>query len=139
LIKLLLLPLFLHVLLITAVGLRTVSARIKAVKSGEVKLSSIANNSQAWPDRLKQFSNNFDNQFDTPVLWYSVCGFIVLLNFVDWMFVGLSWGFLLTRLAHSYVHVSSNNVPLRMRFFLSGFAIVFLMWTWFTILLLMAG
>jgi hypothetical protein len=137
--KLLLLPLCLHVVLITVVGLRTVSARIKAVVSGEVKIATIATNSAAWPDRLKKLSGNFDNQFDTPMLWYSVCGLIVVLKFEDWLFAALSWLFLLSRIGHTFVHLGSNNVPLRMRFFLFGFSMLFMMWAWFTIRLMMLG
>ena len=134
--KLLLLSLCLHVLLITFVGLRTVTARIKSVVSGETKLARIATSSSAWPDRIRQLGNNFDNQFDTPLLWYGVCGLVVALKFEDWVFVALSWLFLVTRLAHSVVHTGSNNVPLRMRFFLAGFATLFAMWAWFTIRLM---
>ena len=134
--KLLLLPLCLHVLLIAYVGLRTVTARIKSVVAGETKLAHIATSSSAWPDRIKQLGNNFDNQFDTPLLWYGVCALVVALKFEDWVFVALSWAFLVTRLAHSAVHIGNNNVPLRMRIFLAGFATLFAMWAWFTFRLL---
>ena len=43
--KWLLLPLFLHVVLILIVGLRTVTARYKSVVSGKTSLKSIAYNS----------------------------------------------------------------------------------------------
>jgi hypothetical protein len=132
LIKLLLLPLCLHVLLITLVGLRTVTARYKSVVSGETRLGSIATSTSGWPERVKQLGNNFDNQFDTPLLWYAVIGFVLVLKFEDQVFVVLSWAFLLTRVAHSIVHTGSNYVPLRMRMFLAGFAVLFAMWAWFT-------
>lgn len=135
-VKLLLLPLCLHVLLITYVGLRTVTARIKSVVSGETKLPRVATNSGAWPERIKQLGNNFDNQFDTPLLWYGAVAFVLILKFEDWLFVALSWAFLATRILHSLIHIGSNNVPLRMRVFLVGFAVLFAMWTWFAVRLL---
>jgi hypothetical protein len=134
--KLLLLPLCLHVLLITYVGVRSVRARIHSVVSGETKLKAIATSSANWPERIKQLGNNFDNQFDTPLLWYGLCALVVALKFEDWIFVALSWLFLATRLAHTAVHIGSNRVPLRMRVYLVGFASLFAMWGWFTVRLL---
>lgn len=128
--KLLLLPLLLHVLLTAFVGMRTLQARYKAVRSGQTKLHEIATDSGAWPSRVKKLGNNFDNQFDTPMLWYAACALIVALKLEDHIFVALSWVFLLTRLVHSYIHTTHNNVPSRMRVFLFGFSVLVLMWLW---------
>jgi hypothetical protein len=137
--KLLLLPLFMHVLLIFFVGIRSLRARIKAVKSGSAKLHEIATDSGAWPARVKKHGDNFDNQFETPMLWYSACALIVALKLEDTVFAALSWMFLLTRLAHSYVHTTHNNVPSRMRIFLLGFFTLIVMWTWLAMKLFLLG
>jgi hypothetical protein len=129
--KLLLLPLLLHVLLTLGVGIRSLQARIKAVRRGTTKLDEIATDSNAWPSRVKKLGNNFDNQFQTPMFWYGVCALIVALKLEDYVFVALSWMFLLSRLAHSFVQTTHNDVPSRMRVFLFGFAAVILMWLWF--------
>jgi hypothetical protein len=131
--KLLLLPLVLHVFMTMFVGSRSLRARTRSVVSGETKLSSIATNSSAWPEHVRQWGNNFDNQFDTPLFWYGVCALIVALHMEDTVFVVLSWLFLASRVAHSYVHVTSNRVPLRMRVFLFGFTSLVMMWMWFAI------
>jgi hypothetical protein len=137
--KLLLLPLVLHVLLILFVGMRSLQARIRAVKNGSVKLHEIATDSGAWPGRVKKLGDNFDNQFQTPMLWFAACGLIVALKIEDMVFVSLSWMFLLTRLAHSYVHTTHNDVPSRMRVFLFGFFTLVIMWTWFAVKLILVG
>jgi hypothetical protein len=137
--KLLLLPLFMHVLLIFFVGIRSLRARIKAVKSGSAKLHEIATDSGAWPARVKKHGDNFDNQFETPMLWYSACALIVALKLEDTVFAALSWMFLLTRLAHSYVQTTHNNVPSRMRIFLLGFFTLIVMWTWLAMKLFLLG
>jgi hypothetical protein len=137
--KLFLLPLFLHVLLILWVGLAMLFARIKAVRNGSAKLSDIAADSSAWPRRVRQLGGNFSNQFETPMLWYALAGLVVALKFVDMVFVGLSWMYLITRIAHSLVHTSNNDVPSRLRIFLFGFATLFLMWMWFGFKLLFSG
>jgi hypothetical protein len=137
--KLLLLPLMLHVLLTLFVGMRSLQARIKVVRTGQTKLHEIATNSGAWPARIKKLGDNFDNQFQTPMLWFAVCGLIVALHFEDMVFVGLSWMFLLTRLAHSYVQTTHNDVPSRMRIFLFGFFTLIAMWAWFAVKLFLIG
>lgn len=129
--KLLLLPLLLHVLLTAFVGVRTLQSRYKSVRRGQTKLDEIATDSNAWPGRVKKLGNNFDNQFQTPMFWYGVCAFVVALKLEDYVFVALSWMFLLSRLAHSYVHTTHNDVLSRMRLFLFGFAVLIVMWLWF--------
>ena len=130
LLKLFLLPLFLHLVLILWVGSLTLSARIKAVRNGSAKMHEIAMDTGAWPRKVRLLGNNFDNQFQSPMLWYGVSAMIVALQMVDTVFVGLSWMFLLTRVAHSYVHTGSNYIPSRMRIYLFGFATLVLMWAW---------
>ena len=131
--KWLLLPLFLHVVLILIVGLRTVTARYKSVVSGKTSLKSIAYNSSGWPDDVRKLGNNFDSQFEVPTIWYAVCALLLITGKADWIQVGLSWGFLIARLLHSAIHTGSNNVPLRMRAFLASVACVMVMWAWFAI------
>lgn len=137
--KLLLLPLFLHMLLILYVGGRSLKSRYSAVLSGKTKLSAIAVNSSNWPDDVRKWGNNFDNQFQVPTLWYAVCALLLVTGKVDWIFVVLSWLILLARLVHSYVHTGTNDVPPRMSAFLASFAFVLLMWAWFALRLYVIG
>ena len=137
--QLLLLPLFLHVLLITVVGFSTVRARIRSVRGGETRLKDIALDTGAWPDQVRQLGNNFDNQFDVPMLWYACCVLLLATGLADWASVILSWLFLAARIAHTLIHTGSNYVPTRMRMFLAGFGIVFAMWAWFGLRLFVIG
>lgn len=130
LVKLFLIPLFLHVVLIFWVGTRLLRARVKAIRGGTAKMSEIAADSGAWPRKVRLLGNNFDSQFDTPTLWYAVTALVVALQMVDLFFVALSWIFILTRYAHSYVHTGNNDVPSRMRIFLFGLFTVAAMWAW---------
>ena len=135
----LLLPLFFHVALISYVGTRTVKGRIKTVMSGKTKLSEIALDSSKWPSDVRKFGNNFDNQFDVPMLWYAACGLLVATGKADAVSAILSWAFIATRFIHSYIHTGSNFVRYRMFAFLSGFALVVAMWTWFGLRLFVIG
>jgi hypothetical protein len=137
--KWLLLPLFLHVALIAVIGVRTVIARYRSVVGGQTKLNAIALDSGAWPDDVRKLGNNFDNQFQVPMLWYGVSALLLVTGKADWICVGLSWTFLVARVLHSMVHTGTNNVPLRMRMFLGSVAAVMVMWAWFAIRLFVIG
>jgi hypothetical protein len=134
--KLFLLPLMLHVLVVMIIGMRTLRARIRAVSNGQAKIHEIATDNGAWPRKAKQLGDNFSNQFETPMLWYGNAALVVSLQLVDLVLAGMSWMYLLTRLAHSYVHVGKNDVVSRMRIFLFGFFILVGMWLWFAFKLL---
>ena len=135
----LLLPLFFHVALILYVGTRTVKGRIKTVMSGKTKLSEIALDSGKWPADVRKLGNNFDNQFDVPMLWYAACGLLVATGKADAVSAILSWAFVVTRFIHSYIHTGSNFVRYRMFAFLSGFALILAMWGWFGLRLFVIG
>jgi hypothetical protein len=130
LIQALVLALLAHIALLVIVGIGSLRRRIRSAVSGETKLNDIALDSSNWPDEVKKFSNNFDNQFQVPMLWYAVAAMSVAAGLLDWVLVTLSWLFVASRAAHSYVHTGSNSVPLRMRVFLLGLAVVVLMWLW---------
>jgi hypothetical protein len=44
--------------------------RFAAVRAGEVQIGNIALGQRAWPTRVQQVSNAFQNQFELPVLFY---------------------------------------------------------------------
>jgi hypothetical protein len=138
-VKLLVLPLILHVLLIVVIGQKMVSARIRAVRSGQTKISEIAVDTDAWPRKVKQIGNSFNNQFQTPMLWYAGTALVLALGIADVVFVGLSWLYLLLRLVHSIVHMGSNDVPTRMRVFMVSFFVLVAMWLWLAVRLVMLG
>jgi hypothetical protein len=132
-------PLFLHVVLIMVVGSVTLRARFAAVKGGRARLKEIATSAAAWPPEVRKLSNNFDNQFQTPMLWYGACALIVATGMADGVSAGLSWLFLATRIIHSAIHTGSNVVMRRLIIFLFGLASIVLLWTWFGIRLFVTG
>jgi hypothetical protein len=137
--KFLVLPLVLHVLLVAYIGQKMLRSRIKSVTSGKTKISDIAVDDDAWPRKVKQIGNNFDNQFQVPMLWYACVALVVALGLGDFVFVALSWMFLVLRFVHSMIHIGSNDVPTRMRVFLMSFVALFAMWLWLAVRLLVLG
>ncbi len=104
------------------------ASRAGVVRTREVKIRDVALGNEAWPPRVKQISNAFHNQLEMPVLFYALVPLVILANRADVLFVIMSWIFVLARIAHAYVHVTSNYVPLRFNIFLVGAVVLALMW-----------
>ena len=135
----LLLPLFIHLVVITYVALRNLGGRIQSVRSGKTRLKAIALDNSNWPDELRKFGNNYSNQFELPTLWYALCGLLVATARVDAVAVALSWAFVVARIAHAFIHINSNFVPNRMYAFLASYVVLMAMWGWFGLRLFFLG
>lgn len=88
-------------------------------KAGTVRAEAATDNA-AWSLPVVLTSNALANQSQLPIVFY-VLGFILFnINAVSTLVIVLCWGFAVTRWAHVMVHVTSNKVPLRLRFFILG-------------------
>ena len=115
-------------ILITIAGFMLLGARkAKALKAGSVDISKTALNNDAWPDYVLMVSNNIRNQFQVPVLFYVLCFVFYSINAVTSTVIYLAWAFVITRIIHAYIHMSSNYVPARFRVFTLGFVIMTIM------------
>jgi hypothetical protein len=103
--------------------------RVAAVKSGKVKLSSFRlNNTQDIPPEMEQASRNYSNLFEMPVFFYAAGTIALALNIETLIVTYLGWLFVLTRVVHSWIHLTSNNVIRRMQAFMAGNICVLFMW-----------
>ena len=137
--QLLLLPVFVHVLMILVIAGRMGRARAGAVRDGEVKLSDIALDGSKWPDEALKLANNYNNQFQLPVLWYAALALLLVTGLADVVSVALSWAFVASRLAHAWIHTGSNAVYQRFQAFAAGFACLAFIWAWFGLRLFVIG
>ncbi|WP_421694366.1 MAPEG family protein [Aestuariivirga sp.] len=135
----LLLPAFVHVAWILVIGIRMGRARFKAAKAGQVRIKDVALDNSRWPDEVRKFSNNYDNQFQLPVLFYGLLPLLVLLVKVDWVSVVLAWAFVASRILHSLIHTGDNQMIRRFQAFVAGFIIIGVMWGWFAVRLYVTG
>src|ERR1041384_5216014 len=103
-VQMVLLPLFVQVALTFAMLFWMASVRTRSVKSGETKIRDIALGQSAWPTVPQQISNNYNSQFQIPLLFYVVVILALFTRTADLLFVVLSWLFVLARIAHTYVH-----------------------------------
>jgi len=135
----LLLPAFIQVLWVTVLGIRMGRARVRVARASKVRLKDIALNSSAWPDEVRKLSNNYDNQFQLPVLFFALLPLMILLVKVDWFTVALAWVFIASRIVHSLIHTGDNVVVRRFQAFLLGFVTLGAMWGWFALRLYVIG
>ncbi len=137
--QLLLAPVFIHVALTLWIGRQSITARIASVRAGETRIRDIAVDNKAWPVPVRAIGNNFDSQFDLPLVWYACVAMLLVTGLADGVAIALSWAFVALRILHSYIHIGSNRVPSRMKAYLAGFACVIAMWVWFALRLYVIG
>jgi hypothetical protein len=137
-VQMVLLPVFVQVALTFAMLFWMASVRTQSVKSGETKIRDIALGQSAWPTVPQQISNNYNSQFQIPLLFYVVVILALFTRTADLIFVVLSWLFVLSRIAHTYVHTTSNHVPTRFNVFAVGVFVLVAMWVYFAFKILTA-
>jgi|SRR5882762_6539366 len=132
-----LLPLFLQVALTFGLFLWLAPLRGRAL-GNEVQPRDIALGQKAWPERLQQIGNCFQNQFELPILFYVLVILAIIARKADLLFVILSWVFVASRFLHAFIHTGSNNVRLRGLVYGVGLVVLIAMWVIFAIRVLAA-
>jgi hypothetical protein len=123
-------PVLSHMLLVFILYIRLGIEKSKAVKAGSVDLKKTALNTKAWPEHVVKVSNNIGNQFETPMLFYTLSVVFYLtssVNVVTMFFMSI---YALSRYIHAYIHVTTNYVPHRFKLFLVGILILLVMVIW---------
>ncbi|MBW6420845.1 MAPEG family protein [Rhizobium sp. XQZ8] len=111
--------------------------RFEAVRAGSIKAGDFRENRQEPPESLL-VNNNIKNQFELPVLFYAVSLALYASTADNWGTVALGWIFVLSRYAHSYIHLTSNRLRYRRPAFMIGFFSLFLMWVWLAVWIAMS-
>ena len=136
-VQMVLLPVLVQVGLTFALLLWMVGARRGTLVSGETKIRDIALGEPNWPVRATQFGNCFANQFELPILFYVLIAFALPLRHADLFIVLMSWIFVITRLIHAGVFVTSNDLGRRSVAWLAGALVLLVMWLYFAIRILL--
>jgi hypothetical protein len=132
-------PVFVHVALVIALVIATGRGRVAAVQAREVRLKDIALDSSKWPERLRKLGNNYQNQFELPVLFYAGVALLIATGLADGVALVFAWAFVASRLVHSFIHIGTNNVVHRLYAFAAGLAALAALWLWFALRLYVIG
>jgi hypothetical protein len=132
-----LLPVFVLIGLTFALLLGMAGARRNALVSKETKIRDIALGQSNWPVRATQIGNCYRNQFELPVLFYALIAIALPIRHADLVIVILSWVFVVTRLIHAGVFVTSNDLNQRSLAWFAGVLVLFIMWVYFALKILL--
>jgi hypothetical protein len=132
-----LLPLFVQVALTFVLLFWMARLNAAAARSGEIRLQEIALREPNWPVRNMQIRNAFQNQLETPVLFYVLTVLAWITRHADYLFVVLAWCYVALRIVHAYIHVTDNNVPRRGAVFLASMVVLAVMWAVFAFRILL--
>lgn len=137
-IQMVLLPVFVQVALTFALLTWMAMVRTGSIRRGETKIRDIALRQPAWSAKATQISNCYDSQFQFPLLFYVLVILAWTTKQADLIFVVMAWIFVLSRLAHAYIHTTSNHVPTRFNIFAVGVIVLLLMWIIFAVRILIS-
>jgi hypothetical protein len=132
-----LLPVFVMIGLTFALLIGMVGARRSALVSRETRIKDIALGQPNWPEHATQIGNCYRNQFELPVLFYVLIAIALPIRHADLIIVVLSWVFVIARLIHAGVFVSSNNLGRRSMAWLVGALVLLVMWVYFALRILL--
>ena len=127
-IKLLILAIAAQALLTVIILVLMGRERVPRVMSGEIAAESIAVDRSAYPLKARLLSNNFDNQFQLPVLFYVVALLALWSTGTNWPEVIFAWLFVILRYAHAAVHVTTNRLHLRFALYTAGLVALIVLW-----------
>ena len=122
-----LLPVFAQVILTFVVAFTMGYRRYTAIRDGKLR-GKISLREANWPDYTRQAEYNYLNQFELPVLFYVLMILLLITKQADIIQMTLAWIFVVTRIAHAFVHLTSNKVSLRGPIFFVGILVLMIMW-----------
>lgn len=129
-------PLFVQVALTFLLLFWMGQVRVGSINRGEIRAGDIALGERNWPAHAQQIANSYHNQFEIPVLFYVLTALALFTRKADLLFVVMAWLFVLSRILHAAIHVTSNNVNHRFLAFAAGVGILLLMWVIFAVRIL---
>lgn len=133
-----LLPLFVQVVLTFVLLFWTGRLRVGAVRRGEVHPRDIALREQNWGSPETKVANAYHNQLEIPVLFYVLTILAIITRQADLIFVVLAWVFVVLRVLHAAVHVTSNKLSQRFAAFAASVAVLAIMWVIFIVRILIS-
>ena len=136
-VQMVLLPVFVLVGLTFVLLLWTFGSRRGALVAGEARVRDIVLGQSNWPTRTTQIGNCYGNQFELPLLFYILIAIALPLRHADLVIVLLSWVFVVARLAHAGIFVTSNDLKQRSLAWLAGALVLFAMWLYFALKILL--
>ena len=127
-------PLFVLVLMTFVLGFSLAGVRVPLLTPRRGPAASdVALRQPNWPPRALQLGYSLPEPVRTAGAVLCADHPRDITKHADLLFVVMAWIFVLLRLAHAYVHVTSNNLRLRGMFFGIGALVLAVMWLIFIV------
>ncbi len=127
-------PVLVQVALTFALVIATGLTRTAAIRRGEVKVSEVALGGQkAWPKRSMQVSNAYQNQLETPILFYAGVLFAGVFGVAGDLLLTLAWIWVGLRIVHVAIHITTNHMLHRFAAFLASVLVLAAFWVFMAI------
>ena len=122
-------PLSMMLLLVLILFCLLFVARMTALysKAVDFKYFQLFKGAQA-PDYLAKVTNNVNNLFEVPPIFYMAAILVLVLGIETDSMVFNAWGFVITRYVHSFVHVTLNNYLMRGGIFTVSIGFLIALW-----------
>ncbi len=117
-----------YIIYIFILGFYQYRKRVSAVRSKKINIDYFKTYQFEAPEELKVLQNHFSSQFEVPILFMVTCLAVVVLDKSSIFNLALGFLFILSRLAHSYIHLGSNNLKKRALSFVLGFFVILIIW-----------
>jgi len=130
--NLMLWPIVIYALVTLALYAPMSRARMRTVRDGKVKAGVYKLNIDE-PEESRQFSNAIRNQNEIGLPYYAGVLAAYASNNPSYLLATLAWAFLVFKLMHLYVHVTSNSLRLRRPAFSAAFLVLILFWIVFAL------
>ncbi len=130
--ELMLLPMGALVALTFTILLLIPIQRFRAAFAGQVVAEDFRfGESGRVPGHVSIPNRNYMNLLELPVLFYVVGVLFFVTSQVDDTALVLAWIYVASRLLHSIVHLTYNNIFHRLSLFASSNVVLFVLWVWF--------
>jgi hypothetical protein len=130
--ELIFLPAIALVALTLCVWILLYKRRIGAMRANRVDPERFRTRSSRVPlEEAASASDNFQNLFELPLLFYVLVLALHATQRVDGVYLALAWAFVALRVAHSFIHVTYNRVMHRFVVYVAGGVLLFAAWVRF--------
>lgn len=119
--------------------LRAFTSRIDELRTRRIHPQQIATSKMA-AEKLEntQASDNLRNLFETPVLFYVLCGFLAITKLTTPLLLACAWGYVFLRICHTWIQLTNNKVIRRFQMFVASLMVLYVMWGLFVVRLIAA-
>ena len=120
-------PMMVQAFLVYGIYYILLQRRVAAVRAGEAQVSDFRVPA-GDPPTSAATARCLANQFELPVLFFAVCLASHVTGATTVLSAALAWAFVVARIAHATVYLTTNRVRHRQRLFMAGLAVNTAQW-----------